>query len=969
MELGIPNRWVILRVERWRSMLRVSARDDRGREKTEAVMAGFPLFRDALRIATFTPPQALLKIVEGALADLPPYRFGPHGDEPVTLPVFVSLGPKLREEFDAVEPAWPASLAGRVQAVVLPPRRRLRRPPFRLPLRVLTEETPYTELARLRQASWFQPGGLVQEHGFQIENVGMEALAEALRGTPRDVVVVDADSLPDVLREAKRLPAAGARPRLLVGITEFSGGLEYRQARAELPPGISLLWLPEAAAAPALLQELFMGIIHDQPLHDAVHTAIRKTGGPALLVADPSSIQDLRLSQAVAGVRDEAVSLRSTAAGDLSQFIQVNRIRPSKDLTRALHEAVSLDSRIKDRLSYALSVEAGFGRETTGLEPLSYAEGQLAEARSLREEMETALASARRSPRLRAALRQNQERRVDVAIQSLDAVPVQAVPTTSTIRRGGLYRLRVHVGHRQEEESSMIGEPPPLDPLLPENRRRGHTLHVVVYEKDFNLLSPRVQALYLPDLGGSQPIHFDLRAPQRDGLARLRIKIYYRNQLLQSFLLTKKIAEAEAIDEGGSPLGVELAYSRTARFGNLTDFKPRLLSVGVNQEPESDRHLFMFKMGKTAEAIDLSEALLSKEIERFRKILLDATIDEQNNARFSSYDVNPSKDEFFKVIRDLADAGRALHRALQVRMSRKLKEGLRKVAQASDHTLQFVRDDPKYVFPWAILYDYGLPERRAGEAPPPVCLGGACGHGPDDKVYCVNGFWGIRHALEVLLARAGELEDEVRVVQRPARDAAIFVAVEKGDQIAEDMAAELKKDLGATVRVAREEDELLDLLWDAKERPALLVLLGHLETKKIDDELPGPRIVIFPKKRWVRADEVTDREFSKGSWTQPRTVVLLMACGSAETEVGTLNDFVTAFSSAGAAAVVGTECLVFSRLVSRFSKEMTADLLNGKTTLGEAIKTFRRRLLDIGNPLGFVFTSAGNADLVFDLKG
>lgn len=581
------------------------------------------------------------------------------------------------------------------------------------------------------------------------------------------------------------------------------------------------------------------------------------------------------------------------------------------------------------------------------------------------------------TPKVTAEMRERQERRVNIALQSLESSPVRAIKPDRTLRRSGLYRLRVQIGQRSKE-SLVVGEAPGVDSLLPPAGPKGHTLDVVVYEKDFSLLlSSRVQTLRLPETGGSEPVYFDLRAPERKGKARLRVKVYYRNQLLQSFLLEAVIADQEQKAEKPSPaLRVDLAYSRTARFTNLEVFKERALSIGVNQDPEGGSHLFMFKVGKAAEAIDVSEKILDEQIGKFRKLLQDATVDAKGRPRFPTAlpPVAPPGEDFYQVIRDLAEAGSNLYDALLVRLSPALEERFQQIARSADGTLQIMRDDPSYVFPWSILYDFGLPERIVGGPPAPVCLGGEegkpCAHGPGDDVYCVRGFWGIRHALEILMARGGVTEDEVTAVEREAREGAVCLATGAQDEPTQLFVAEMEKSLGTGIRVIGGAEDVLDLLWDEQRRPALLIVLGHLETEEIVGEPPGPRIVLAPKKKWLRAKAITARERKAGEWRhQPRSVVLLMACGSGATEVSTLNDFVTSLSSAGAAAVVGTECLVFTKLVTLFAREVTGALWSGKVTLGEAIKNLRRRLVSAGNPLAFVFSAAGNADLVFHLKG
>jgi hypothetical protein len=131
--------------------------------------------------------------------------------------------------------------------------------------------------------------------------------------------------------------------------------------------------------------------------------------------------------------------------------------------------------------------------------------------------------------------------------------------------------------------------------------------------------------------------------------------------------------------------------------------------------------------------------------------------------------------------------------------------------------------------------------------------------------------------------------------------------------------------------------------------------------RQVQGEPDEPRMLL-PKKKWFLASDVLARLGFDAPWSQPNTLVLLMACSSGATELTTLNNFVTSLTTAGATAVIGTECLVFSSLVARFTREVTSDLWD-KKRLGEAMKFFNRRLLTGGNPLAFVFNCLGNTGI------
>jgi hypothetical protein len=92
---------------------------------------------------------------------------------------------------------------------------------------------------------------------------------------------------------------------------------------------------------------------------------------------------------------------------------------------------------------------------------------------------------------------------------------------------------------------------------------------------------------------------------------------------------------------------------------------------------------------------------------------------------------------------------------------------------------------------------------------------------------------------------------------------------------------------------------------------------------------------------------------------------LLLNCKSAEIGPETLSNFVSAFHQAHAGAVVGTEVPAYSDLMERFASEFTSAMWVSGKNLGETLKIIRRILLQEGNPLAFIFTSIGCAEIHF----
>jgi hypothetical protein len=100
------------------------------------------------------------------------------------------------------------------------------------------------------------------------------------------------------------------------------------------------------------------------------------------------------------------------------------------------------------------------------------------------------------------------------------------------------------------------------------------------------------------------------------------------------------------------------------------------------------------------------------------------------------------------------------------------------------------------------------------------------------------------------------------------------------------------------------------------------------------------------------------------AWSQPRSAVVMMACASSTTGAETLTDFTTAWNACGASAIVGTECVIGSRLAAEFARAFATRTWKDKKNLGDAMAEIRADLLAEGNPLAFLFHAVGDIDLV-----
>jgi hypothetical protein len=726
--------------------------------------------------------------------------------------------------------------------------------------------------------------------------------------------------------------------------------------------GCSLLRLPVDGDS-TLLGELVTALVHDLPLHDAVAEIARAAHlhwDEVPLVSDPFVNHALRISDAQGWLLRDTLELDwLNSLRNVDSFLErVGRqgdvLRPG--LQRAAHVSEDL-IRAADNIRQA--PEITYGQESHGLYPLAESARELDVTRPQREQIVESLSNLAADPKVATLMREHQERRVDIALAS--SAPLRLLPPTVTLAAGRTYYLFVRIGG--DFFLSLFGErPPAIDPLLPDPPdRRGHPLEIVLFPIDFGLLSAGVQPVTLPLYGATPVVEFALRCPGVDageGLATARVCVYHDNHLVQSFLLSAEVTSQETWIGPGVGLRAELEFSRTERFENLERLGPRVASLAINHGGGAT-HRLMIKGDSDAQEFVFSEDMLSGDIERFRATLEEATAIGPDQPRFEKDPAPQSKEqaEADAYIRRLARDGAKLHEELRARSGDALFEALRSVAKERDKTIQIIRYDPNYALPWSAFYDFDLP---AGDAP--ICRGmtergDACDHGPMQALdlFCVYGFWGVRHRIEQFLVPPHG-ESSTPPVLAARTEAPTLVALGVNDTSTDELLRELKRIAPDFAEQVDAGSDILGVLWAKTTRPTFLVVVGRL-----DSGSDFPRIVLSPTQV-LDGSSVNKRAWVEGRLKDPRPIVLLMACGSTATDLATHAGLSLAVSSAGAAAVVGTEASVFTGLVKDFVNEVMNQLWEGRC-LGAAITAFRRSLLGKGNPLAFVFTAFGDADL------
>jgi hypothetical protein len=851
----------------------------------------------------------------------------------------------------------------------------------------------------LRSKPWYQEQNKYQEFGLNITDINPDAIHEVLVQHEWDILVIMSDENLKKIFDSNKVKNSLRKhpPRLIIEIDPhpypvkviYSLWTNSLMSSYDLPiKDTALLWLPMEKSIDNVqnyINEFFLNIIHDFPLSEASKRAAHmvknfneSNHGEYWLIANPASNQSLRLSDEKSQLIDDVTNFgKQVNPGDIDTFLKRLNLPEGDDLEKILRQAGSLNSTIQNTISNPR--DTNFAGETRGFIPLAKAETELKESHHVLKQVEETLRSL--SSENVHLIKKHQQRFVDVIIDQLVNEFYQPYTPFAPFLTNQRYRLGVHIG-QPSRESLMVGEISPIDPLLPQLKKgKGYDLEIVVFEKDFKLLSERVKQIYFPNLGGTELVYFELCSPKKAGPANLRISVYYRNHLLQSFHLQAQISEIASYIIG-LQVEVRMDFCRTARFTNLNRLKKRAISLGINQN-EDCTHTLMLKGANIAEHYKLLEKQVDSSLEKFRKLIEHATIDDDGRSpRFSVLNDQQPDLEFEKQIRNLAKFGNELYQMLFQSASVDMQDQMRSLREKTNECIQIIRHDLNFSFPWTIVYDYTVPDDSSDTTPVPICIGKplpispddsgqksprgihlGCPHNPNRAVYCTEGFWGVRHRIEQLIGNKDKV-DAVNKIEKINKSNSIWLATNlNADYATQKLKNELNKELLDSCVEYTHNSSFYDF-WDNTKRPAAWIILGHLENNRIE---LIPKALRLTADQWLSPKTITDYLIQYNSWDQPKPMIFLMACESASTQLSDLNGFVQAFNALGASAIIGTECTVFSGLAAQFAQEIILKLWNGKETLGEAIQSFNREILQKKIPLPFVFNCVGSSDLTFTL--
>jgi hypothetical protein len=525
------------------------------------------------------------------------------------------------------------------------------------------------------------------------------------------------------------------------------------------------------------------------------------------------------------------------------------------------------------------------------------------------------------------------------------------------------YFLVVHTGKRLS--TSIVREQDEIETSADNVQGDADVLDLVIQEKELKLSSGGHRQLTVPRADSSKMVFFTVRTPDATGTAGLRLMLYRRNEMLQSYSIEAEITEREvdleADDRGATAV---LDFSQTADLRSASTLTGRALTVTVNRN-SSNTHAIFIKGEEGAASLSIPESSVVEHLRAFRQILLDASYADDAHTEPRRWLETPG-DDAKDIIKRLARLGRTLYREYLDDSEDKVATTLNTIRAGSDLVITIVRYHERFAFPWPIFYDRLLPRLPFGD----VCFGETapgvpCNHDDRSRAYCIRGFWGYRHQIEELIGNR-KPQNRVSELARPTRPGSLSFLIDKTVAFDPDVVQTLTSLVDSDSIRAVDSRALLERMWDPGTRPAMLVVLGHLYSKEKDGEPLEPRIPLPATSDgpdWLLSNDILESITERRPWTAPNPIVLLLTCESGATSPDELSGFVAAFHRARASAIIGTECLALSDCVDRFSVRFIPMVWQRGISLGKAMTQVRRALLEQGYPLVFVFSCVGRADL------
>jgi predicted hotdog family 3-hydroxylacyl-ACP dehydratase len=464
-------------------------------------------------------------------------------------------------------------------------------------------------------------------------------------------------------------------------------------------------------------------------------------------------------------------------------------------------------------------------------------------------------------------------------------------------------------------------------------------------------------------------LFFPVTVPGKPGTFRLRCNIYFEQILIQSRLIHAQVMDKPQPTEEALRSVVDYTLSHTFWPAHLNRLDSHRLSLMLNTNGDKT-HILIF--GQKDGSLFKNEAVLSatelkKPIENARKALCKVSWGDNNSwtglpkQQYLYRDQKFDLDRLREDVTNLAIGGYILYNALIDKLSggRKRADELAGLMRHSGLVQIAMRQSPSHVLPAALFYDYPLDTQAnhklcetftsslQGKEPleKSACFSGACpSHNQLDHI-CPSGFWGYRHLLGMPVSVVDGTDVPPEIILKGKAEIVAGVATNL-NQLNEHMQKlqTLHSNLGWHYSDNRA--KILELLKTTKAHIIYFYCHGGLANNV-------PYLQVGSGNDYIEGSNLRAYGIS---WDNPRPLVFINGCHTTALDPEQAINLVQDFVNTGGAGVIGTEITIFEPLACGFAEECLRLFLSGNSSIGEAVRSARLKLLKEGNPLGLVYT-------------
>ena len=475
----------------------------------------------------------------------------------------------------------------------------------------------------------------------------------------------------------------------------------------------------------------------------------------------------------------------------------------------------------------------------------------------------------------------------------------------------------------------------------------------------------------------SRRLFFPVKTADRERPQRLRCNIYYKQTLIQSRLVSVKVAANPTA--GSRPaLASRLDYtlSKSLNGDVLAGMGTNKLSMMLNDNGNGTHGFRFFGQNNFKKDATLTESGLQNLIEMarggLRKVAWGDEEEFENGKSYRYADGSFDEDRLRADLITLAIRGRRFYTGLIGKFAGPGPEAwaLEDMMKQTGQVQIASKVDATLVVPAAMFYDYKLDDGKETKVmticetfmtavrdktplEQTVCFQGNCPSRDQATVVCPSGFWGFRHNLGLPVSiKKGDVEGEdavVTITYSGTPHIAMGVSTDPNFRERPKHEQALRSlNLATSEEYADNRDAAVNLMKSTKSQVIYFYCHGGLTKDGV------PFISVGDKSGdWLTTTTLYN---SRIYWQGNRPLIFINGCHTTAVTPKYALNFVQSFvQSHNAAGVVGTEITIFEPIAVTFAEECLKQFLQNGKTLGEAVRSARLKMLQDGNPLGLVY--------------